>query len=119
MAKMPIEDAVPVSEPRAIVSLKFTNHNDFTIEDMFDGVPYQFVPNTPIAIPSDAARHMLGWFPGVDMKAVAAHVQKRWGWNTPALVERGDHKKFFEQLHFKAISFKLVEVAQADNTEAA
>jgi hypothetical protein len=109
----------PLAEPRAITSLKLTNKNDFVIEDRFDGVPYTFHPNTPVSIPADAALHMLGWFPGVDLKIVANHVAKRWGWNTPDLVKSKEASKFFDNLDFKAISYKLVEVVQTDKGEAA
>jgi hypothetical protein len=100
-----------VSE-RTLISLKVVNHNDFTITDMFDGVPYVFAPEKSVSVPSDAAAHMLGWFPGVDMMAVKNHVQKRWGWNTPELVKDKAHDKFFAALSFKPVTFKIVEVPE-------
>lgn len=111
-------DVTPqVAEPRTLVSLKLTNNNDFVIEDRFDSVPYVLKPGEPVSIPSDAALHMLGWYPGCDLKAVETYVSRRWGWNTPELIKTGDAKKFFAALSFKPITFKLVEVVE--KTEAA
>ena len=101
-----------LAEARILISLKVTNHNDFTIEDRFDGVPYLFEPNKATPVPSDAALHMLGWFPGVDMLVVKNHVQKRWGWNTPDLVASKQNEKYFAALNFKPVQFRIVEVPE-------
>jgi hypothetical protein len=97
---------------RTLISLKVTNHNEFTITDMFDGVPYVFESGKSISVPSDAALHILGWYPGVDMLVVKNHVQKRWGWNTPELVNSKAHDKYFAALTFKPITYKIVEVPE-------
>lgn len=95
---------------RTLTSLKVTNHNDFAIEDRFDGVPYLFEPGRAISVPADAALHMLGWYPGVGMDAVKNHVCKRWGWNTPAIVNEKLHDKYFAALNFKPVTYKIIEV---------
>lgn len=111
---MEIQHELP--SERTVRSLKVLNDNPFPIEDMYDGVPYTFETGKPLTIPGDAARHIFGWFDGVDMNAVRQHVTKRWGWNTPSIVEKGDHKKFFDRLTFVPVTYRLVEVV-ADNTE--
>ena len=102
---------------RTLISLKVTNHNDFTIEDKFDGVPYVFEPERAVSVPQEAALHMLGWFPGVDLGIVKNHVQRRWGWNTPDLVKDKTNDKYFAQLSFKPVSYKIVEVPEMSETE--
>ena len=101
-----------LAEARVLISLKVTNHNDFAIEDRFDGVPYLFEPNKSVSVPSDAAAHMLGWFPGVDMMVVKNHVMKRWGWNTPELVASKKNEQYFAALNFKPVQFRIVEVPE-------
>jgi hypothetical protein len=97
---------------RTLISLKVVNHNEFTITDMFDGVPYVFETDKSVSVPSDAALHILGWYPGVDMLVVKNHVQKRWGWNTPELVNSKAHDKYFAGLSFKPVTYKVVEVPE-------
>ena len=99
---------------RISVNLKVTNNNDFEIADQFDAVPYVFKPKEALTIPPDAALHIFGWQPGVDMAKVEVHVQRRWGWNTPAIVEKNHHKKFFAKLEFKPVTYKMVEVIETD-----
>jgi hypothetical protein len=101
-----------IASARTLISLKVTNHNDFAIEDRFDGVPYRFEPEKSVSIPSDAALHMLGWYPGVDLMVVKNHIQKRWGWNTPELVKEKKHDQYFAMLTFKPITYKIVEVPE-------
>jgi hypothetical protein len=95
---------------KTIVNLKLTNNNEFVISDRHDGVPYEFAPGVAQSIPSDAALHMLGWYPGVDMMVVRQHVQKRWGWNTPELVKDKKHDEYFGKLAFKPVTYRIVEV---------
>jgi hypothetical protein len=101
-----------VAQQRTLISLKVTNHNDFAIEDRFDGVPYLFEPDRATSVPSDAALHMLGWYPGVDMLIVKNHIQKRWGWNTPDLVASKQNEKYFAALSFKPVQYRIVEVPE-------
>lgn len=102
-------DPIEASQ-RTIISLKVTNHNDFAIEDRFDGVPFLLEPERAVSIPSDAALHMFGWYPGVDMLIVKNHIFKRWGWNTPELVNSKANEKYFAALNFKPVTYKIVEV---------
>lgn len=97
---------------RTLISLKVVNHNDFAIEDRFDGVPYLFEPERSVSVPSDAALHMLGWYPGVDMLIVKNHIQKRWGWNTPDIIKEKLHDKYFNALSFRPVTYKIVEVPE-------
>jgi hypothetical protein len=99
-------------EARTMTSLRIENTNDFEIKDMFDGVPYELKPNEPISMPSDAAFHIFGWRPGVDMMVVKNHTQKRWGWNTPDLVKDKSHDRYFANLKFKPITYRIVEVPE-------
>ena len=108
-----------LASERVLVSLKVTNHNDFVIEDRYDGVPYLFEPGKACSVPADAALHMLGWYPGVGMMVVKNHIQKRWGWNTPDLVKDKKHDEYFGKLSFKPVTYKIVEVPQVETDEAA
>lgn len=110
-------NVVPIAGERIVSSLRVLNDNEFAIEDMFDGVPYTFKPGQPLTIPGDAAAHILGWHPGVDMKVVKQHVTKRWGWNTPAMMTSGDAEKFFSKVTLHPVRFKLVEVAEPEAVE--
>lgn len=67
--------------------IRITNRNDFAIEDMFDGVPYKFLPNTPLSIPPEAAAHFFAW-PSDDAQLVRLWIAKRLGWNTMRDIER-------------------------------
>lgn len=103
------EDVVHIT-----VNLKITNNNDFVISDRYDAVPYEFKPGESTAVHADAALHIFGWFPGVDMAAVEKHVQKRWGWNRPELMMSGEAAERFKKLTFKAVSYKMVEVQEVE-----
>lgn len=106
-------------EPQ-VMSVKIINRNDFVIRDMFDGVPYEFEPNRPKAIPIDAANHIFGWFPKwtdaegkehepdpVEMKR---HIQRRFGWNTPDMVKTGQNNLFYGGLEIIPIMYRMVPV---------
>lgn len=101
-----------IAPERTLISLRVVNHNEFTIEDRFDGVPYTFEPEKSVAVPSDAALHMFGWFPGVDMLVVKNHLTKRWGWNTPDIINQKLNDKYFAALSFKPVTYKIVEVPE-------
>jgi len=63
----------------ALMRLEVTNHNDFTIDDMFDGVPVKFPPNTPVNCTEAQALHFFGW-PG-ELADRAIHMARRFGWS--------------------------------------
>lgn len=106
-------------EPQ-VMSVKVTNRNDFLIRDMFDGVPYEFHPNKPLAVPIDAANHIFGWWPpytddegkqhSVDPAAMKAHVIKRFGWNTPAMQTSGSAELFYNRLVITPMIYRMVPV---------
>lgn len=97
-------------EPQ-VMKVKVINRNEWTIEDMFDGVPYAFPSNLAISIPIDAAFHIFGWHPDVDRKAMRAYCQKRFGWNTPAMQQGGKGDLFFDRLSIEPIYYRMIEVA--------
>jgi len=102
---------------RIAVHLRVTNGNDFAIDDRHDGVPYLFEAGKALTVPPEAALHIFGWYPGVDMKVVATHVTRRWGWNTPAFMQSGDAPRFFGKLEFKPVTFKTVEVVSGEDDD--
>lgn len=98
-------------------SVRVVNGNDFTIKDMFDGVPFTFDPGKAVTIPTDAANHIFGWRSLMEGESPAnltdemlVYCQKRHGWNTPEVVRSGNHQKWFGKLEFKPVRFRLVEV---------
>lgn len=109
-----------LDEPQ-IMNVKIVNRNDFPISDRFDGVPYVFETNHPVSVPIDAANHIFGWFPGVEKEVVRRHCQKRFGWNTPSMVQEGQHNRFFDAIEITAILYRMVAVEvddQVDDQEA-
>ncbi len=49
------------------MNIRVTNGNkDWTVRDRFGGVQYEFKPNTPVVVPSEAAEHIFGY--GLDRK---------------------------------------------------
>lgn len=88
--------------------VRVTNRNNFMIEDFYDGVPFRFKPNEPVTMPADAAAHILGW-PG-NPDQIMSHVQRRWGWNTPAFTADNLYKKLFQNLEIKPVVARLVEI---------
>jgi hypothetical protein len=106
-------------EPQ-ILSLRVINFNSFAIHDRFDGTVFRFESNMPKDIPIDAAHHIFGWFPPfidkdgqrreVDPEIMRAHCQRRFGWNTPKMVESGAADEFFHKLQFRPIMFRMVPV---------
>jgi hypothetical protein len=79
--------AISPGEKPTFQLVQITNRNDFTIHDMFDGIPYKFEPNKPLAIPVDAASHFFMW-PCDDPALVRLWISKRHGWNTAKDIER-------------------------------
>ena len=80
MADLPNMTAIKPGETPTFQLVKIINTNDFTIEDMFDGVPYRFEPNKPLSIPLEAAAHFFAW-PSDDLIFVKLWIVKCFGWN--------------------------------------
>ena len=52
-----------MDENITVGGVQVINRNEFTIADMFDGIPFTFAPNKALTIPPDAANHIFGWSP--------------------------------------------------------
>jgi hypothetical protein len=105
-----------MAEPQSVtVNLKVTNHNDFKISDMFDGVPFDFEPGQSLVIPPEAALHIFAWKPGANMAEVERHVQKRWGWNIADLQKDGIAAGYFRNIELKPVTYRMVEVREDDD----
>lgn len=112
-------ESIDDTEPQ-VMAVKVVNKNDFQIQDMFDGVPYRFLPHQPINVPVDAAYHIFGWHPSytdaeghrrnVDPEAMKRHVLKRFGWNTPDMMEHGRSDLFYSHLEICPIRYRMVPV---------
>jgi hypothetical protein len=65
----------------AVTMLEVVNNNDFTIRDMFDGVPVVFEPGKPVDCTPAICTHLFGW-PGDLMGegGRANHMARRFGW---------------------------------------
>jgi hypothetical protein len=63
----------------AVMMLEVTNNNDFTINDMFDGVPVTFPPGKTVDCTAQIASHLFG-YPG-ELADRAVHMAKRFGWS--------------------------------------
>ena len=63
----------------SIMQVEVTNHNEFMIEDFFDGVPVRFPKDEIVTVTPDIALHCFGW-PG-DISDMAVHMAKRYGWS--------------------------------------
>ncbi len=55
------------------------NHNTFTINDMFNGVPVNFPPEQRVDTSPEVAAHCFG-YPG-ELHDRALHMAKRYGWS--------------------------------------
>ena len=95
--------------------VRVVNNNDFTISDMFDGVPFTFDPGKAETIPPDAAGHIFGWSPEATPAEMLLYCQKRHGWNTPEVVRANNHTKWFGQIEFKPVRFRMVEVTDDES----
>jgi len=103
-----------IGEQQVIQSVRVTNLNDFNIVDRFDGVPYEFPANKSTVIPLDAAQHIFGWEPGIDQETLFRHTQRRFGWNTPAMMQTSADRTFFSRLEIEEVVYRLVEVRPED-----
>jgi hypothetical protein len=106
-----------IGEQAVIQSVRVTNSNDFKIVDRFDGVPYEFEPGKGLAIPLDAAFHIFGWTHGATEEQVFQHTQRRFGWNTPSMVQGNIDRKFFSRLKIEPVVYRMVEVKPDDQPE--
>jgi hypothetical protein len=104
------------TEPPRILHVRVINKNDFPITDMYDSVPYTFVPNMPVTIPVDAAAHIFGWWEGCDPAVMKRHCQKRFGWNTPEMQSANQHEEFYKRLELKPMLYRLVPMQVAEET---
>jgi hypothetical protein len=77
-----------------VTHARVTNHNEFPIDDRYDGIPYVFKPGIALTIPLDAAAAIFG-MPVDDDGIVTfapdtAYMARRWGWN---VLEKRDEKE--------------------------
>lgn len=72
------------TEP-AVMLLEVTNHNDFDIQDMFNGIPVTFLKGEKVEITPEQALHFFSW-PGEDADR-AMHMAKRYGWGSRQTLE--------------------------------
>ncbi len=63
----------------ALMALSVVNNNDFTIEDMFDGVPVKFPPGVAVDCSEAVCAHLFG-YPG-ELADRAVHMARRFGWS--------------------------------------
>ena len=93
-----------------IMNVHVINRNDFAIRDRFDNIEYTFPKSSRSgAVPLDAANHIFGWFPGCDWDTIGRrHCQKRFGWNTPDMVEAKANDRYFENLEIQPIVYSMV-----------
>jgi hypothetical protein len=92
--------------------VRVTNRNSFPLIDRFDGVPYEFKPNEPLSIAMEVATHVFGW--PAEPELMRLHIAKRFGWNTPDDIKRGDDGKmrwetWVDNLHIEPVHMELVE----------
>jgi hypothetical protein len=94
-----------------IMAIRVINNNDFVIADRFDGVPYVFEKGgAPLSIPVDAAFHIFGWHREADPAAMKNHVLKRFGWNTPRMIEEGRGELFYDAIQLQPIMYRMVPI---------
>ena len=63
----------------AVTMLEVTNNNDFTIADMFDGVPVTFAPGVPVDCTPAICEHLFGW--PAELPVRALKMAARFGWS--------------------------------------
>lgn len=83
--KMAADEPTPVPGATMVI---VTNRNAFVVRDRFDGVPFVFKPNEPVAVPPEIAQHFFGW--PADRDVMNVYIAKRHGWNTREYMERAD-----------------------------
>jgi len=126
-----MNESVPAGQFHMV---RVTNTNPFVITDMYDGVPFQFLPGKPLTIPRDVAEHIFGYAGDLaDRETMRRHTQKRMGWNKPGDLQMDGSGKTladrqFDAIRFDSARFELREVdpnadpttpiaAQADDPE--
>jgi hypothetical protein len=107
------EQALVTGEPQ-ILQLRVYNFNEFDIPDRFDGTLYVLEKNKSLDYPIDAAFHIFGWHKDVDPEVMKRHCQKRFGWNTPGMIQEGRAELFWSLLQFKPIMYRMVPEVVAD-----
>jgi hypothetical protein len=95
----------------AIMQLEVINHNDFPIDDFFDGVPVSYPKDVVVTVTPDMALHCFG-YPG-DKAEMALHMAKRYGWSgRDYLIQQGEREPLYKQLaakiEIKPVYFDLV-----------
>ncbi len=113
MADLPNMPAIKPGETPTFQLVKIINTNNFVIEDMFDGVPYRFEPDTPLSIPPEAAAHFFAW-PSDDPTLIKMWIAKRLGWNTKDDIERQADGRmrwehWVEKIKIAPVHFDLVQ----------
>jgi hypothetical protein len=78
------QEALP--PPEAHIRIRVINRNNRIIKDRYDGVPFTFKPNDPVAVTQAQAHHFFGWPGDLDYRTI--HMAKRFGWNTTEFVLR-------------------------------
>jgi hypothetical protein len=63
----------------AVTMLEVVNNNDFTITDMFDGVPVTFAPGVPVDCTPAICEHLFGW--PAELPVRALKMAARFGWS--------------------------------------
>jgi hypothetical protein len=63
----------------AVTMLEVTNNNDFTITDMFDGIPVTFAPGVPVDCTPAICEHLFGW--PAELPVRALKMAARFGWS--------------------------------------
>jgi hypothetical protein len=109
------------TEPQ-VMNVRVVNLNDFDIPDMFNSVPFTFKAHgkSPAVIPVDAAHHIFGWFPPYrdqkgdwvepDPVEMKRHIMRRWGWNTPAMIEGDRGQIFYDNIKIAPIVYRMVPI---------
>jgi hypothetical protein len=69
----------PDQPQAAVVMLEVVNNNDFTINDMFDGIPVSFPPGVKVDCTAAQCQHLFGW-PG-ELADRSIHMARRFGWS--------------------------------------
>jgi len=62
-----------------VTMLEVVNNNDFTITDMFDGVPVTFAPGVPVDCTPAICEHLFGW--PAELPVRALKMAARFGWS--------------------------------------
>jgi hypothetical protein len=121
-----IQDNLFGDDEPQVMQVRVVNLNDFDIKDMFNGIPYTFSANglKPQSLPIDAANHIFGWFPTYrtedkdgnihvhkpDPVEMKRHIMKRWGWNTPSMMEGSRGQMFYENIKLDPIKYRMVPI---------